>query len=199
LPEAERLDASEAKPVRLFVAVDVPDVVAAELLERIAGLRGAVSGARWTRPEGWHVTLKFLGSTAVRSVPEVEAAVRTVAGGVASFGSRIVRLGAFPSAGRARVLWAGLEDAAGCFARIVTHLDDLLVALAEPEKRAFMPHLTLARIEPPARLDPDVLELEVASSAFTVERLILYRSHLSPKGATYEPLVTAPLGMSEGA
>jgi len=189
------MEEPDAKPLRLFVAVDVPDPVKAGLAEAVAPFGQSIRGARWTRPEGWHVTLKFLGSTRPPLVPDVEAAVRAAASAGGSFETRLTGVGAFPSANRARVLWAGLEDPGGRFGELVTHLDDLLRDVVAPEKRAFTPHLTLARIDPPARLAvdaPDVLALDAASEAFVVDRLVLYRSHLSPRGATYEPLVAAP-------
>jgi 2'-5' RNA ligase len=182
----------EGKPLRLFIAVDVPERVKDALATTIEPVGQSLPGARWTRPEGWHVTLKFLGSTRPQVVPDVEAAVRQAAGAARAFDTRLATVGAFPSANRARVLWAGLEDAGARFGTLVTHLDDLLSDVVAPETRTFTPHLTLARIDPPARLDADLLALDVASEAFPVDRLILYRSHLSPRGATYEPLVTAP-------
>jgi 2'-5' RNA ligase len=183
-----------AKPFRLFVAVDVPDHLVIELLGRLEPVRASVPGARWTRPDGWHVTLKFLGWTPPEAVPEVGAAVGTIAASMRWFDTRITRVGAFPKPGRARVLWAGLDDDGGTFAQMVKQLDDALASFVEPEKRAFTPHLTLARIAPPARVGSDVMDLAVGSEPFAVDRLILYRSHLSPKGASYEALVSAPLG-----
>jgi 2'-5' RNA ligase len=102
----------------------------------------------------------------------------------------------FPSPGRARVVWAGLEDSEGRFASLVKSLDDLLVEDFVPEKRPFTPHLTLARLNPPRNIRefaPQLVGTRVPSDPFTIDRLVLYRSHLSPKGATYEPLVEAPL------
>jgi 2'-5' RNA ligase len=195
---SDRSAGPESKPLRLFVAVDVPDAVKDGLAAAIDAVRGSVPGARWTRLEGWHVTLKFLGSTQERLLPAVESAVRDAAFAAGRFDTRLTSIGAFPSANRARVLWAGLEDPDGRFGELVTHLDDLLGEIAAPEKRAFTPHLTVARIDPPARLAevaPDALGLDVASGAFAVDRLILYRSHLSPRGATYEALLAAPFAV----
>ena len=187
-----------AKPVRLFVAVDVPVHMRSELLARLEPIRGSVPGARWTRPDGWHVTVKFIGWTPPEAIPDVEAAVAAVAASMRRFDTRITRLGAFPKPGRARVLWAGLDDGRGTFAQMVKQLDGSLSAFVQPEKRAFTPHLTLARIAPPARVGSDVLDLAVGSEPFAVERLSLYRSHLSPKGATYEVLVSAPVEVGAG-
>jgi 2'-5' RNA ligase len=135
-------DRPEAKPLRLFIAVDLPPGVRAELDARIGPLRTSVPGARWTKPEGWHVTLVFLGSTVPIVVPRISEAVRATATAAPVFETRLTALGAFPSAGRARVLWAGLDDPDGRFVELVKHLYELLADVVEPEKRVFTPHLT---------------------------------------------------------
>jgi 2'-5' RNA ligase len=193
----DRAARPEAKPLRLFVAVDVPDDVKASLTEAIAPFQQRIPGARWTRPTGWHVTLKFLGSTWPRLVDPVKEAVGEAAGRAAPFRTGLTELGAFPSARRARVLWAGLSDAEGRFASLVSSLDELLEEHFMPEKRAYTPHLTVARLQTPRALDEFVPELAgtaVASRSFDVTGLVLYRSHLSRQGSTYEPLVEAAFG-----
>ena len=83
-----------------------------------------------------------------------------------------------------------------CWAALARDLEACLVPLGfEAEKRAFTPHLTLARFKPPASI-AGVLSEEpgVAESSFEVGHLALYRSHLHPKGARYEVLGTIPLG-----
>jgi 2'-5' RNA ligase len=164
----------------------------------MAPFRDKIPGARWTQPSGWHVTLKFLGWV----WPRLETAVREAVAGVAAragppFDARLMSIGAFPSPNRARVLWAGLNDEpAGRFAEVVKLLDDVLEEHFEPEQREYTPHLTVARLVPPRRLSefaPALVGLDVSSDPFAVEELVLYRSRLSPRGATYVPLVRAPL------
>ena len=75
----DRAARPEAKPLRLFAAVDVPVDVKDGLLEALAPFRDRIPGARWTQPSGWHVTLKFLGSTWPRLVDVVEEAVASAA------------------------------------------------------------------------------------------------------------------------
>lgn len=196
----DRAARPEAKPLRLFVAVDVPADVQSGLDEALAPYRDRIPGARWTGRSGWHVTLKFLGTTWPRLVDDVAAAVAESAAASAAFDTALTEIGAFPSPRRARVLWAGLSDEAGHFAEMVKRLDDLLEEHFVPEKRAFTPHLTVARLAPPRAMDefaPDLVGKAVASRTFRVEDLVLYRSHLSPKGATYEPLERRPLGGGE--
>jgi 2'-5' RNA ligase len=192
----DRAARPEAKPLRLFVAVDVPDRVKSDLAAAVKPYRDRIPGARWTRSDGWHVTLKFLGTTWPRLLEEVQAAVGAASRGSDGFETRLTQLGVFPSPGRARVVWAGFEDPEGRFAALVKELDELLVEHFVPEKRAFTPHLTVARLNPPRNIRefaPELVGTTVVSEPFAVDRLVLYRSHLSPKGATYEPLLESPL------
>ena len=186
----------EAKPLRLFVAVDVPEPVKVRLAEEIRPFAQKIPGARWTRSEGWHVTLKFLGATWPRLLPEVRSAI-SAAAATPAFPSALTALGVFPSPRRARVVWAGLSDPDGRFTEMVKALDESLEDYFVPEKRSFTPHLTLARLQPPRDISefaPDLVGTPVPSAEFPVDHLVLYRSFLSPHGARYEPLESAPLG-----
>jgi 2'-5' RNA ligase len=188
----------EAKPLRLFVATDVPVPVKDRLLAATAPFRDRIPGARWTQPSSWHITLKFLGWVWPRLENTVRDAVATVALHVGGpFEARLTDVGVFPSPSRARVVWAGLSDEPiGRFDGIVKLLDESMEEHFEPEAREYTPHLTLARLVPPRRLDefaPGLLGTDVSSDPFPVRELVLYRSHLSPRGARYEPVVRAPL------
>jgi len=191
----DRASRPEAKPVRLFIAVDLPERVKERLDALIEPYRPGVPEARWTRPEGWHVTVKFLGATWPRLVGEVPAVVDEAARSVAAWRSGLTRVGAFPSPRRARVVWVGLADEDGRLAAVAGALDEGLRADFVPEKRALTPHLTLARLRTPANLAetaPELLAADVTSEPFDLRELVVYRSHLSPKGATYEAVHRAP-------
>jgi 2'-5' RNA ligase len=181
----------------LFIAVDVPAEVKDGLRAATARFRDRIPGARWTNPDAWHVTVKFLGSTWLRLVQDVRTTVEAVASEEGPFETALADLGAFPSPTMARVLWAGLADADGRFAELAASLDRALEEHFDPEGRAFTPHLTLARLAPPRNLRefvPDLVGTNVASEPFVAAALVLYRSHLSPAGARYEPLLVAPFG-----
>lgn len=188
-----------APPLRLFVAVDVPEDVKAGLAGVIAPYRDRIPPARWTRSDGWHVTLKFLGSTLPRLLDEVVAAVKAAASEAEPFETALTRVGVFPSERRARVLWAGMQDEEERFPPLVGRLDELLSDHFVEERRSFTPHLTLARLNPSVDVGnyaPGLVGTPIASRRFPVDRLVLYRSHLSPQGARYEPLTAPPLGGS---
>ena len=186
-----------AKPLRLFIAVDAPEDVKEQLAVSLEPFRERVAGARWTSTGAWHVTLKFLGNTWPRLVETVRQAVAVAAGDQTPFETAITEIGAFPTAKRARVLWAGLSDPQERFTPLVAKLDELLREHFVPEKRAFTPHLTVARLNPPANVleaVPGLAGASVSSRPFAIDRLVLYRSHLSPRGARYEPLGKFSLG-----
>jgi RNA 2',3'-cyclic 3'-phosphodiesterase len=188
----DRASRPEAKPLRLFVASEVPEGIRAAVAGAVAPVRERFPKARWVPPQNQHVTLKFLGSTYPRLVDWVTATVGEVASRHAPFTTRVEGLGAFPSARRARVLWAGLDNRGSAFERLAADLDEALSKEFKAEKRAFTPHLTVARFEPTVVVDPD--EIAFQSGPFEVGRIVLFRSHLRRPAPVYEPMVVEPLG-----
>ena len=180
--------ASEPRPLRLFVAVDVPDDVRDALAAQVAPLRSEVPGAKWTAPENWHVTLKFLGSVPPPKLDGVLTALSEAALEHTAFRARLGGLGAFPSSRKARVLWAGVEDRHGELAGVARSVDRALAAEFPAEERPFAAHLTLARLKEQARLPDGLLDPQVTSRPFRVGSIRLYRSFLQRPAARYEVL-----------
>jgi 2'-5' RNA ligase len=187
----DRAAAPDARPLRLFVAADIPDDVRGPLAEAIEPLRERLPSARWTPAANWHVTLKFLGSTQPRLVEWVTESVERAVSTAAPFRTSVAGLGAFPSARRARVVWVGLDDPGGAFGALAAALDGALAREFEPEKRSFSAHLTVARLRDPAAVPGELPAVESAS--FDVDRVVLYRSRLQRPAPVYEPLASFPL------
>jgi RNA 2',3'-cyclic 3'-phosphodiesterase len=181
----------EAKALRLFIAVDIPLRVREELEVAALPLRDRFPRARWAPPANWHVTLKFLGRTWPRLVDWVGESIDLVARSERPFETKVEGMGAFPSERRMRVLWAGLDDEPGRLAGIAEGLAGALAREFDPERRAFTPHLTIARFDPPATMREGLPA--VGSDPFPVDRLVLYRSHLRRPAPVYEPLDTFEL------
>lgn len=192
----DRAARPEAKPLRLFVAVDIPRDVRARLDIALEPLREAFPKARWAPPENWHVTVKFLGRTWPRLFGWVQEQVATAAGSHSPFKLALSELGSFPSARRARVLWVGLEDPTGGLAALAAGLDVALASEFEPEKRAFAAHLTVARSDPPIALGDELAGIEVPRLSFATGSLVLYRSHMQRPAPRYEPIAECPLGLA---
>jgi RNA 2',3'-cyclic 3'-phosphodiesterase len=193
----DRAARTEARPLRLFAAADIPTGHAEATGEALERWRGLLPGGRWDPPEKWHVTLKFLGRTWPRLVGTVQRACASAAAAVTPFEVRLGEVGVFPGPSRARVLWVGLDDPEGGLARLAAGLEQRLAAEFPPEKRAFTPHLTVARFRPPVSVREHREELEasrVDAPPFTVDRILLYRSHLlGPRGSRYEVMEEFPL------
>jgi RNA 2',3'-cyclic 3'-phosphodiesterase len=175
------------KPLRLFVAAGVPERHLAWLQEQTADLRSSLPEGRWAQPAAQHITLKFLGSTAAELLPELTGVLAGTAARHAPASVSLAHIGAFPSRRRARVLWMGLEDPADVLREVAADLDESLRILGfEPEKRAYTPHLTLARFKSPISVPEGTPIDGRAMPSFVVDHLTLWRSRLHPSGARYE-------------
>jgi 2'-5' RNA ligase len=184
----DRAARPEAKPLRLFVAIEIPERAKAAVEEVLGPWRDEFPKARWVPRENWHVTMKFLGRTWPRLREWVPQRIEAAAGEVRSFRAGLAGLGSFPSRRRGRVLWAGLEDEGGGLAHLATTLDEALGDEFPAETRRFHPHLTVARSEPPLSLPPAFAETGFAIEAWEVDHVVLFRSHLQRPAPRYEPL-----------
>jgi len=186
--------------VRVFVALDVPEAVRAALAELSARLNKICPSARWVHLEGVHITLKFIGEVPAENFDIIRQAL----GELPNFPpvkARFAGLGFFPSARRPRVFWAGIE-ANPTLAELASAIEMKLEPLGiAPEKRAFHPHLTLARFESPEgtqRLSAAVEALgEPEFGAATFTEFHLYQSVLKRSGAEYTRLVTYPFSREQ--
>lgn len=183
---------------RLFVAVDPPAVVAAELAGWARAQRRQGAGLRLIAPEAIHLTLAFLGE---RPVVDVEPITRALAGAVGEWtlagepGPVDLELGApaWLPPRHPRALAVEVRDPSGRLGALRDAVGAALQAAVgwQAERRAFRPHLTVGRLsgrdEVPASLDP------TPSGEFRVAQAVLYRSFLDPRGARYEALECVPL------
>lgn len=180
---------------RCFVAVQLGGKLRADLARSVDAWQAdpTVAGLRWTDPAAWHVTLAFLGGIEVATVVAVASTLNQVARAARATMLRTGGLGAFPSAGRARVVWYRVDDPDGELAELATVVSSALGL--EPVDR-FRPHVTLAR----AKREPVSLRAWLESAAaptgrVRVSELCLMRSHLGRGPARYETLSIAPLGV----
>jgi 2'-5' RNA ligase len=148
---------------------------------------------RYVRPEGIHLTLKFLGETPAHLVPRIGPALAEVAARATACSIELGAAGFFGSSRRPRVVWRGVAGDRACLDALAHSVDEALAAVGfTREDRGFNPHLTLARVPddlPPAdvaRIGPAVQALgRPSAGAFALERLSLMRSVLQRGGARY--------------
>lgn len=181
--------------MRAFIAIELPDELHDRLAREQTRFRAAAADARWTRPEGIHLTLKFLGEISEEQVAQVKEALEEI-GSFEPFGVRAKGFGFFPDARRPRVFWAGL-DAPPELAQLAARIESAMATLGfATENRAFSPHLTLARFKEP-RPQPRLLALiadqgEMDLGEFEASEFYLWESKLSPQGAQYRKVARFP-------
>ena len=177
--------------MRLFVAFEIPEAVRLAAAKIIEGLRPAVPRARWSRIEGIHITLKFIGHVKPETLDTIESALAEIRTG------EIVHmdfkgLGFFPNERGPRVFWAGVQassSAAVLAAKIEERLEELEIAR---ETRAFSPHLTLARFEEGASVSKLIGEIQKLGSVelgeMTTREFHLFESQTQRGGSHYTRL-----------
>ena len=181
----------EGGVVRAFVALPLDAAALGRVAETVGSLRPRIAGVRWVRPEGLHLTLRFLGPSAPQALATIEPALRTAAAACPATVARLSGLGVFPERGSPRVLWLGVAVDSGVLALQEACERAAIEAGFTPEGRAFRPHLTLGRWRDRAPR-PSLPDIELGESA--LDRLVLFRSDLRPSGAVYTPLGVFPLG-----
>jgi len=185
--------------VRLFVAAQIPQELRARLGRLQDVLRSLPLPVRWTRPEGVHLTLRFLGEVGIERLELIAAVLRPVAGSQPPLALEAVGVGTFPqNAVSPRVIWVGIRGEAEAAVRLQGSIDGGLETIGfAREERPFRPHLTLGRARGPARGSCRPI-LERYSSerlgSFRVGDIVLFESRLSPEGPSYRPIERFPLG-----
>ena len=175
---------SSDERLRLFLALRLPDDVLDEV-ERWQG--GQLPGVRLVRREHLHVTLAFLGH---RPVGELDSIVDRLRGAAAGAGE--IRLGPVRYRETRSVGMLVLGDAEERATRLAADLHARLQRLGvyEPERRPWLPHLTVLRFRTPPRLRPPLPDLP----PFSPSGAAVYMSRLRPGGAQYEILESVALG-----
>ncbi len=196
--------------MRLFVALDIPQEVRDSLAALRARLEPLGRAARWVRIEGAHITLKFIGEVSDERAAEIRATLAGILTDIPRFAPpfttirlRFAGLGFFPNERRPRVLWAGIE-AGPELAQLAAAMEGALVPLGIPNEACeFRPHLTLARFESSAGLQPlRAAAAQLATAEFgsaAIDAFHLYRSILKRSGAEYTRLATYPFSSERAA
>lgn len=172
-------------PMRLFIAVDLPDSVKTHC----AALAASLPKASMSRPRDFHITLKFLGSCRPDRRAKIELALAQVA--FKPFSARLAGLGTFGGS-RPRVVWVGVGAPAE-LSTLAGEIEKRMEKLGFPKERRFAAHITLGRVrevEDPQRFTEALKKISAAPLTFPVSEFHLFESRLSPAGAEYAKLAT---------
>ena len=167
----------------MFVALPLPEAVKNDLADFLAPRQEAGAGQpglRWAMPGQWHVTLAFLPEVADRHTDELLERLQRAAARRDPLLLRVAGAGAFPHAGHAKILWAGLEHEGDDLARLATGVRAAAAKSGiEVDGGRFRPHLTLARLGRPADVTRCLRVLEsYAGPSWQAREVALIASYL---------------------
>jgi RNA 2',3'-cyclic 3'-phosphodiesterase len=178
--------------VRLFIAIEIPEEIKSQYAEAQEMIRSSRARLTIVQPADMHITLKFIGEVEGSRLPSITAALQTVTGAPFNIDLESITLNSPRSP---RVVWGDVHDPGTC-STLAESIEKTLVPLGIPaEGRRFRPHITLARIR---QFHPDIFE-EVArissscAGSFSVDRFVLKKSDLSPRGPAYTDLLEVRL------
>jgi len=198
------------RAIRLFVAIELP----ASWQEGLGDLQSRMQAAldaetdlrdarvRWVKPDGIHLTLKFIGEVAPERLDPIKGQLAAAVSEPPGIEIALSRAGSFSDRRSPRVIWGGIEtpQREQLYA-LAASIETWLAATGVPrERRGFTPHLTLARLpqELPDTIRSRIAEVTTAIQApevppFVVQSVSLMQSHLGRGGARYERLVVYPI------
>jgi 2'-5' RNA ligase len=186
--------------MRVFIALDIPAEIRARMVEFMERTRPYATEARWARPEGLHVTLKFVGEVKEDKLERIKSALAAVK--AAPFPVTFANAGFFPAAKSPRVFWIGVAGGEA-LTQLASAVDIATHNAGVPqEERDYSPHLTLARAgsAPGAQhqLKPLASFVGTAPSpqfgTMTAQEFWLYQSQPQRGGSKYTKLQRFGLG-----
>ncbi|MCW3848554.1 RNA 2',3'-cyclic phosphodiesterase [Sphingomonas sp. LB-2] len=174
---------------RLFVGLRPP----ASIRERLLALMGGIPGARWQNDGQLHITLRYIGEVDRPLAEDIALGLGQVH--FPAFEVALHGVGQFDSRGRPNAVWAGIRPH-DQVSQLHHKLDKALARLGlEPEHRAYLPHITLARMNGAAGVADRFLadHAGLSSPPFGFTHFTLFESHLAGEGAIYETIERYPL------
>ena len=173
--------------LRLFLGFALPAITVRDVARWQDQTLGAPAGARIVPDANMHVTIAFLGSRPSTELDSITAVLRAAAEGVPPPVLTPTRYRETRSVGM--LVFADEEGRAAQIAQ-AAHGGLEQLGVYEPERRPWLPHLTVARFRERPRLEPSIPDL----GPVTMSDAAVYMSRLRPDGAQYEVLESVPLG-----
>lgn len=179
--------------IRSFIAIEIPE----EIKKGLSGIQDVLkrTGAEvgWTKSEGIHLTLKFLGDVEEDRLEDIKKAIEVATEGISNFVLEAGGIGVFPNTKYPRVLWIGIKDRGDTLKNLHEAIERETGKLGfKHEDRTFSPHLTLGRVRSQKNREILIKSFEefdkIELGAFDVREVSLMKSDLSPKGAVYTQL-----------
>tara|TARA_B100000579_G_C22696118_1_gene787477 strand:+ start:118 stop:696 length:579 start_codon:yes stop_codon:yes gene_type:complete len=184
--------------IRTFLCVPVPVKTNSIKTMLYSTIDNSKFKINWVRNSNLHLTIKFIGQTPKSSLKEIIYDISNITSNIKPFNLKISETGCFPNDSRPKALWLGIIDKSENFNKLVSKIENSLFKIGfEKDKKIFTPHITIARINYPQKLKPDIqmfLNSSYDEIDLDVHRVQFFSSELLSNGAIYSLLKTFPLG-----
>ncbi len=189
--------------LRTFLAIDLPSEMHKTIAQKQESLRRELPQINWVKSENLHITLKFLGDTPEGTIDELKQVVQQAVKNISPFVITVRGFGVFPDKRAPRTIWTGIDCEQSALEDLALQVESSVMSLGFPEeKKAFRPHLTLARIKKDnlaigqAIQKSGILTDPFVFGRLLVEQVTLFKSDLRPTGSVYTKLWAVPLANS---
>lgn len=182
--------------MRTFIAIELPKEIREHLARLQEQLKSSGADVKWVAPLNIHLTLKFLGEVEDKKLDKISKVIEDTCCSKSTFQMRISCIGAFPKIDFPRVIWLGVDLGDSETKKIAKELEDNLSAIGIPkEDKPFSSHITIGRTKSNLnreRLVQGLKNIEnkmgLENLQFSVTKITLFKSALTPKGPIYEAL-----------
>lgn len=188
--------------MRSFIAIELSKEIKDFLGSLQDKLKQSGADVKWVEPKNIHLTLKFLGEIKEEKVDKVKLALEESLKDRSCFYMQLGPLGCFPNTKFPRVIWIGIKEGDIETRQITEYLEEKMAKIGIPkENRPFSSHITIGRVRSGLNIKNLIASLDTLTANLsaqvlpgqTVNKIILFKSTLTPKGPIYEPVKEASL------
>ncbi len=185
--------------IRSFLAFPINGTLKEKLEIILDRLQTTHADVKWVKPQNIHLTLKFLGDVEESRIENVCSLLRQRCRGFDPITSYLCEIGAFPDIRHPRIVWGALDDSKKKIQMIADDLEEQLIKIGiVKDDHLFKPHITLGRVRSSAHLKDLIQAMQQITFESkieqTFEKIILYKSTLTPQGPIYEALKEFRMG-----
>lgn len=176
--------------IRLFIALEIPEDILSTVLSARDKLLGTGQNIRWEPREKLHITLKFLGDTKESLIENISNELQTLIEKTKAFKLELNKFGVFRRGGEPRILWVSMKESKQLL-YFVGEIEESFCKFDYPkEERKFNPHVTLLRFHGNEDYNKilNLLEVNLPSLSFFVNKVSLIKSELKQTGSVYTTL-----------
>ena len=186
------------KLVRTFLSIPVIEDIKLKKNMLYSTLEESKLTINWVRNSNLHLNVKFIGQTPETSIGKIIECLSKITSSIKPFSVEVSGTGCFPISTRPKTLWLGISGNFKPLTAMVNEIEDKLFKIGfSKEKKEYIPHISVARISYPQKVNPDInifLRSSYDVIDLEIDRVQFFSSELLPNGAIYSLLKTFPLG-----